>query len=252
MDNIIFYFKNPIFQVSDMFNAEKMALQRWEELLAEGWRHNGKLLFRTSHDFDEKGYLNYVLPLRSRLKGFKFSKSQRKIFNKNQDLTHVFRPFQDEMEKHELFYQHIEKFKFQKPDSIFNFVSPEPNRPFKTWELCVYNKGKLIACSFIDITKNSLSSTYAMYDLEESKRSLGIYTMVLELKYAIEKKKKFYYPGYAYYQPSFFDYKKKFDNTEFFDWISNTWMSLSDVENHVAQNPGIAEVKHAEIDNDGF
>ena len=158
----------------------------------------------------KKNQLNYVLPLRYRLKNFTLTKSQRKIFNKNQDLTHIFRPLLIDDEKQEMFYKHIERFKFNKPNSIFNFVSEVPNIPFKTWELCVYDKDKMIACSFIDVVTNSLSSTYAMFDLEESKRSLGIYTMILEINYAIEKKKRFYYPGYAYDAPSFYDYKKKF------------------------------------------
>ena len=64
-----------------------------------------------------------------------------------------------------------------------------------------------------------------MFDLKESKRSLGIYTMILEMLYAKEKKKKFYYPGYAYETPSFFDYKKKFDNTEYYDWEARKWVS---------------------------
>ena len=50
--------------------------------------------------------------------------------------------------------------------------------------------------------------------------------MVLEIKHAIEKKKKFFYPGYAYDKPSFYDYKKKFANTEFFDWQSRLWLPL--------------------------
>lgn len=250
MDNILFYLTNDTFPINEMFNADKLALRRWEQLLAEGWRHNGKLMFRASHDVDEKGLLHYVLPLRYRLKGFELTKSQRKIWHKNQDLKHVFRPFTDELEKHELFFQHIEKFKFHKPDSIFNFVSPEPHRPFTTWELCVYDKDKLIACSFIDITRRTLSSTYAMYDLEESKRSLGIYTMVLEIQHAIAKKRQFYYPGYAYFQPSFFDYKKKFNNTEFYDWRTKEWAPLSLVESYAAINPLMSNVFMVETNNE--
>ena len=226
MDDILFYFSTPANLINNMYVADRIPLKIWEEMLAEGWRHNGQIIFRTSHDYDDKDNLNYVLPLRFRLKNFSFSKSQRKIFNKNQDLTFIFQPLKIDDEKHELFYQHIERFRFNKPYSIFNFVSDEPNRPFKTWELCVYKSDKLIACSFIDITKHSLSSTYAMFDLNESKRSLGIFTMVLEIKHAIEKKKKFFYPGYAYDKPSFYDYKKKFANTEFFDWQSRLWLPL--------------------------
>lgn len=229
MDDIIFFFSSPANNVNDLFKADRLTLQVWEKMLAEGWRHNAKWVFRNSHDFDEYGNLNYVLPLRYKLKSFNFSKSQRKIFNKNQDLSYVFQPLQIDDEKLTLFDQHIQRFKFNKPDSIFNFVSNEPGRPFKTWELCVYDRDRLIACSFIDITQNALSSTYAMFDLTESKRSLGIYTMILEIKYAIDNKKRFYYPGYAYDRPSFYDYKKKFANTEFYDWQSRLWLPFDSI-----------------------
>ena len=83
-----------------------------------------------------------------------------------------------------------------------------------------------MACSFIDITTYSISSTYAMFDLSESNRSLGIYTMILEMMYAKAQKKRFYYLGYAYETPSFYDYKKKFANTEFYDWKTQLWQPL--------------------------
>ena len=84
MDDIIFYFNQPLNSVQDMFIADRITLKKWDEMLAEGWRHNGKMMFRNSHDFDENDDLCRILPLRNRLRGLKFSKSQRKIFSKNQ------------------------------------------------------------------------------------------------------------------------------------------------------------------------
>lgn len=210
--------------INDIYTCERMSLKEWEQRLAEGWRHNGKLMFRSSHDFDEYDQLCRILPLRNRLKDLTFSNSQRKIFRKNEDLTYSIHPLSITDEKHDLFYKHIARFTHRIPLSVWDFVSPIPNRPFKTWELCVYKKEKLIACSFIDITRNALSSTYAMFDTDESQRSLGIYTMILEMMFAQEKKKKFYYPGYAYETPSFFDYKKRFHNTEYYDWDLKSWL----------------------------
>jgi leucyl-tRNA---protein transferase len=225
MDDIIFFFSTPANMVQDVFFADKVTLKQWGNMLAEGWRHNGMMFFRTSHDVDDNNKLCYILPLRYRLKGFTLSKSLKKIFNQNQDLQHVIRPTIIDDEKHELFFNHIEKFAFRKPVALWDFVSPEPQKtPFKTWELCVYDNDRLVACSFLDITPDAISSTYAMYDLSETKRSLGIYTMILEINYALSKSKKFYYPGYVYDTPSFYDYKKRFNNKEFFDWQSRQWL----------------------------
>ena len=40
--------------VSDMYVANRITQKEWDKMLAEGWRHNGRLIFRTSHDYDEK------------------------------------------------------------------------------------------------------------------------------------------------------------------------------------------------------
>jgi leucyl-tRNA---protein transferase len=226
MDDLIFFFNHPTNSVHEMFVAESLTLKQWDEMLAQGWRHNGKMMFRNSQDFDENDNLCKVIPLRYRLKNLEFTKSQRKIFNKNKDLRHEIHPLSIDDDKHALFFKHSARFKHNRPLSIWDFISHEMGRPFKTWELRVFKDDKLIACSFIDITTNSLSSTYAMFDLDESKRSLGIYTMLLELLYAQAKKKRFYYPGYAYETPSFYDYKKKFNNTEFYDWETRLWFPL--------------------------
>ena len=64
-----------------------------------------------------------------------------------------------------------------------------------------------------------------MFDLRESWRSLGIYTMLLEIQYARERRCRFYYQGYAFDAPSVYDYKKLFNATEWFDWNGH-WLPL--------------------------
>jgi leucyl-tRNA---protein transferase len=226
MEDFIFFLNTQNNTINDVFFADRLSLQKWDEMLARGWRHNGLMVFRLSIDLDDNGIPCPVIPLRYDLKDFEFSKSQRIILKRNQDLTHVFRPTKIDDEKHELFFNHAKKYRSNQPDSLFEFISTDPKRPFKTWELCVYKADKLVACSFMDITPHAISSTYAMYDLSESKRSLGIFTMLLELEYAMSKRKKYYYPGYAFEQPSFYDYKKKFKNVEFYNWKNEIWQPL--------------------------
>jgi leucyl-tRNA---protein transferase len=226
MEDVIFFLNTHNDVINDVFYADKLSLQKWDNMLARGWRHNGLMVFRISIDFDDNGNQCAVIPLRYDLKDFELSKSQRIIFKRNQDLTHVIRPTKIDDEKHDLFFKHVVKYRSHPPESLYDFISIDPKRPFKTWELCVYKGDKLVACSFMDVTPQSISSTYAMYDLTESKRSLGIYTMILELEYAISRRKKHYYPGYAFEQPSFYDYKKKFKNVEFYDWRNEIWQPL--------------------------
>jgi arginyl-tRNA--protein-N-Asp/Glu arginylyltransferase len=90
----------------------------------------------------------------------------------------------------------------------------------------MYKFDKLIACSFFDITETAQYSTLAMYDPDEMKRSLGTFTLISEINNARKNGKAYHYPGHAYYETSMYEYKKKFPNTEGFDWESQRWRTL--------------------------
>ena len=49
--------------------------------------------------------------------------------------------------------------------------------------------------------------------------------MLLEIQYAIDNGKSFYYQGYAYEGESFYDYKKRFRALEMYDWEGN-WVEF--------------------------
>lgn len=227
-DNTIFW-EDPLFDtvnIAEAFNADDISFLEWENMLATGWRHNAMMFFRVSSQLDENDNKLDILPLRYQLNQFEMSKSQRKVWRKNQDLTFKLVPLSIRDDMHFMFDQHIQRFKYNVPHSIFDFVSYVPNKPFPTYQFEVYKLDKLIGCTFVDITPHTLSSTYAMFDLEESKRSLGIFTMLLEMVYALTYKKTFHYPGYAYLQPSYMDYKKQFSGAEYYDWLTGNWFKL--------------------------
>jgi arginine-tRNA-protein transferase len=64
-----------------------------------------------------------------------------------------------------------------------------------------------------------------MFEPSAARRSLGIFTMLLEIEYARTGAKQLYYQGYAYEGNSFYDYKKRFGSLESFDWRGN-WHSF--------------------------
>jgi arginine-tRNA-protein transferase len=80
---------------------------------------------------------------------------------------------------------------------------------------------ELYACSYFDISANAISSIYAMFDLNYSKRSPGLHTLLAEILYAMEHQKQYVYLGYAYDVPSYYDYKKQFNGLECYDWEGN-------------------------------
>jgi hypothetical protein len=63
--------------------------------------------------------------------------------------------------------------------------------PCEALEVCVLSQEKLLAASFFDVGATAVSGVYAMFDPEETSRSLGIYTMLLVINYALENDKTF-------------------------------------------------------------
>lgn len=211
--------------ISEDFVAWQVSPEELDALLAEGWRHFGIYFFRYNLALYE-GRLFHVLPLRIRLENFKLSKSLRRILKRNSDLEIRIDCVEINDEKLALFEQHKTRFKFNIPNSIYDFISPFPSIPCQTMELSAFLNGKLIACSFFDVGFESVSSVYGMFDIKESVRSLGILTMLLEIDYAIRSGKRFLYQGYAYEEKSFYDYKKRFLGTERYDWKDRKWKPL--------------------------
>lgn len=210
----------PVF-INEEFHTRRVSPQLLDVLLEDGWRHFGTHFYRYNIGVyaDE---LRSVLPLRVRLDDFAPSKSQRRVLKRNEDLQIVFRPIEINAEKTELFERHKRRFHHAVPDSLYDFLSSQPAIvPCAALELGVYENDKLVAATFFDVAANAVSAIYAMFEPTETTRSLGIFMMLSTINYAIETGKTYYYPGYAYVEPSFYDYKKRFAALEEFDWLGN-------------------------------
>ncbi|MBC7899714.1 MAG: arginine-tRNA-protein transferase [Saprospiraceae bacterium] len=211
-------FKNDFHYINEEFHAENLLPLQMDAVWAEGWRHFGIHFFRYNLGMYEVD-IRRVIPLRIRLSDFKLSKSQRRILRRNADLQTIIDPIHVTSEIEELFDRHKSRFKQGVPDSIYDFLSHEPaNVPCEAMEVCVYNNEKLIAASFFAVGERSISAIYGMFEPEETARSLGIFTMLKEIEFAIGSGKDFYYQGYCYEGESFYDYKKRFAGIEAFDW----------------------------------
>ena len=193
--------------------------------LVTGWRHFGTRFFRYNFALHEE-VLCGVMPLRLRVDGATLTKSQRRVWRRNADLAIRIVPTVHCAEYDRLFALHRERFTSDVPDSLRDFLSETPSEiPCLNVTLEVRLGGRLVAASFLDIGQESTSSVYGMFDPEHGRRSLGIYTLLLELSYAHQLGKRFHYLGYAYSVPSVYDYKKQFLGVESYDW-GHGWRSL--------------------------
>lgn len=219
--------ENDFSLINEAFDTDQITPFEMDFLLAEGWRNFGTYFFRHNIGIC-KGELRRVIPLRIRLQDFTLSKSQRRNLERNSDLQIIIRPILIDEEKERLFHRHKMRFEEHIPETIYTFLSHHPAKiPSEAFEICVYEEEKLIAVSFFNEGLDSVSGIYAMFEPTETKRGLGILTMLLEIQYAQKHGKSFYYQGYAYEGESFYDYKKRFRALEMFDWEGN-WLEFKE------------------------
>ncbi len=205
---------------------ERVAPEELDVLLGEGWRHFGTLFFRYNLAL-MGGRTHLILPLRIDLGEWEPTRSQRRVVQKNQDLRTEMRPAEITPEKEGMFFRHAERFRDNRPSGLGDFLHWEPATiPCRCEEIAVYSGGRLVAASFMAMGREAVSSVYGMYEPDESKRSLGIFTMLEEIRFAREMGKRFYYSGYTTLGRSHYDYKKGFSGLYGYDWEGN-WVPWS-------------------------
>lgn len=191
---------------------------------ANGWRHFGEKFYRYNAAI-MSGQLQHIVPLRTVLSQFKQSKSQRRVIRKNGDLRMITKHASLDDEKWQMFEKHRLRFDEYIPTSLYNFVSEKPaSVPCLCVEFGVRDQDdRLLAVSFLDVGRTSVSSVFAMFDPEFQDRRLGILTMLLEIYWAQKQGKEYYYSGYTTTGSSRYNYKKCFHGLEGYDFDTNKW-----------------------------
>jgi arginine-tRNA-protein transferase len=211
--------------VFDQFESAHLPPEEMDRLWAQGWRHFGTDFFRYSISFDEDG-LKVIEPLRIDLARFVPGKSQRRVIRKNDDTRWEIVPAQLHSDVCEMFQRHKSRFHSNIPEHLENFLGPSPGLVTPCQEFRVYLGDRLVAASFLDVGKAAVSSVYGIFEPEFTPRSLGIFTMLLELEWAKQNGIAYYYPGYATREPSHYDYKKRFSGLQSFDWDHRRWRDI--------------------------
>jgi len=211
--------------IRDFFACDHVEPRELDVLLALGFRHFGTTFFRYDTQQNREGTV-HVVPLRIDLNRFSPSTSQKRIMRRNRDLTVLFRPAEVDDRKESLFAVHKRRFKENVPESIYSFLSERPDTlPCPALECCLFQGDALLATGYFDTGEASVSSIYTFFDPapELGRRSLGLYVLLRQIQYAREQGRAYLYHGYAYREPSFYDYKKNFKGLEYFDWAGR-WL----------------------------
>ena len=222
----------------------------FDRFCEDGWTYWSDLMFRRNF-WEWRGYPCRVIVLRIRLEGFEFSSSQRKCLRRNADLAVLRRPIRITPMHEALFKRHAQRFSHHAPVSIYGFFGPFSHvMPSFGVMFDVFKQGRLLATSFVHAGWRGLAGNYGIHEPDEdSNRSLGTFTMLEEIRAAIESGRDYYYPGFVYDIPSEFDYKLNFNNLEYYDWWGNWYplerLAVRDWRAHYEIGPPLGDYRAA-------
>lgn len=212
--------------IHQAFECASVPPEMMDRLWAAGWRHFGPRFFRHSLDMLDDRPVT-ITPLRLDLEKFTPGKSQRRVLRRNAGTRCEFVPASLSPEARAMFHAHKTRFKDNIPDDLGDFLSDDPaTAPCPCVECRVWVGADLAAISFLDLGATAASAVYGVFDPAHSRRSLGVFTMLMEIEHSRARGRRFYYPGYATLEPGPYDYKKQFQGAEYLDWETGGWLPL--------------------------
>jgi arginine-tRNA-protein transferase len=126
------------------------------------------------------------------------SKSQRRCWRRNQDLTLTVGKPELTDEKFKVYQKYTRDWhKSPEPETAEGLEAFLYQTPVTSLEFCHRDpSGRLVAVGICDTSVDALSSVYFYFDPAFASRGLGTYGALKELEYARSQKQQYYYLGY--------------------------------------------------------
>lgn len=182
-----------------------------QNLIERGFRRFGKMYFRPICSDCQK-----CQSIKIDVENFEFSKSHKRVLKKATQITsYVQTPTMTQahlklFEKYHRYMHDKKGWNYQETSPKHyhsSFVSGHENYGY---EVLYFDAQKLIAVDLIDILEDGISSIYFYYDPDYSEYSLGKLSLLLQIKYAKEAKKRWIYLGYYVQECASLSYKAEY------------------------------------------
>lgn len=202
------------------FRAFSLENSVYESLLSLGFRRSGYYFYKNNCPGCRE-----CISIRVPVNQLKLSKSQRKTWNRNQDLSVTWHPAKFDDEGYTL-YQSYSTQKHGSESSEKNYCDFLIESAVDTFMMRYYLDSKLIGIGWIDILPNSLSSVYFAYDLDYSKRRLGVFSVLKEVELARQLNKRFLHLGFWVDNCDTMSYKEQYRPHELL--VDDRWVNPFD------------------------
>lgn len=198
--------------------AEQLDGALYEHLISHGWRRSGTRFYQ-----NHCPGCRACVPLRIPVDEFRPSRSQRRIAARNRDVsvTRLATGFREE--SYQLFqrYDRVRHGGEGFSRSAFRRFLCEPAVPGE--EVQYRLDGRLIGIGWIDVLPDSLSSVYFAFDPDFGARSLGTFSVLVEVALARDSGLRYHHLGFTVegsrkmaYKASFFSHEQLVGNGRWF------------------------------------
>ena len=195
-DKVCSYFDDKMCDIRYKY-IEQCSSSEQLKMLERGWRRFGNM-----HFVPECRSCTECKTIRIDIEKFEFSKSQRRVLNKNKD-TEVY------IQKPTVTYEHIDLFNkyhdvmSQKKNWELNVIDVnEYNNSYVNGahdfgkEILYFRNNKLVGVALSDMTQGGMSAVYCYYDHDFEHLSIGQFSILAQISIAKQNKIPYLYLGY--------------------------------------------------------
>jgi len=195
-DKVCSYFDDKMCDIRYKY-MEHCSADEQLKMLERGWRRFGNM-----HFVPECRECTACTTIRIDIKKFEFSKSQRRVMNKNKD-TEVY------IQKPTVTYEHIDLFNkyhdvmHQKKNWDINVIDVnEYNNSYVNGahdfgkEILYFRDDKLIGVALSDMMQGGMSAVYCYYDHDYEHLSIGQFSILAQISIAKQNNIPYLYLGY--------------------------------------------------------
>ncbi len=201
-----------------------------DRYLASGWYRMGTRMFSCRYNFYDWGFLTTVWT-RLPLANHKFPKGTAKMMRRNaRKLRYQVHRARAGKAEEAVFSAYVLAKNYDLHDSAKSYLMHDPDAPFDTYQISVYEGKELVAFSYFDLGSDSVQSVCGFYNPAFSHYSLGLYTLALEVDYCKSRGLDYHYAGYIVPGNDIFEYKRRVGDLEAFDDLERSWYPLAELD----------------------
>jgi arginine-tRNA-protein transferase len=195
-NTICSYFEDRVADMHYRYREECSNLEQYK-MLERGWRRFGNM-----HFVPVCKNCNDCKTIRLDIANYKFSKSEKRIFRKNQDVDVYINSPTLTLEHINLFNKYHKYMTKKKGWDVNQITKDEYYRSYVVGahdygkELLYFLDNKLIAVALLDVMKEGYSAVYCYYDHDYENRSLGKFSIILQINLAKQNKVPYLFLGY--------------------------------------------------------